>query len=261
MQSWISIQHVSVARKGRLLLDDVSWQTKRGEHWAILGANGAGKTTLLQTILGYLWPTKGSVQVLGNTLGQFDIRELRKSIGFVSTNMDARLDSDESAAAIAATGRYAAYGMYHAMADDDLHEAMHFLSVMGAEHLAEQPYQLLSQGEKQKVLIARSLMAHPSILVLDEPCNGLDFPSREQLLQTIQDLCAKETVPQILYVTHYPDEIVPAITHALLLKDGAVVTAGLKRDVIAESHLAKTFAIPVSVRWHDEYPVVRVKRS
>lgn len=259
MESFISVQNVSVSRHGRLLLNNVTWETKPLEHWAILGANGAGKTTLLQTILGYLWPTLGRVYVLSYQLGQYDVRKLRKSIGFVSTNMDARLEADQSALAITASGRYAAYGLYQDISDEDSKEAMHFLSMMDVADFAKEPYQLLSQGEKQKVLIARSLMAHPSILILDEPCNGLDFPSRERLVQTIQNLCSALNAPQVLYVTHYPDEIMPAITHTLLLRNGAIVGAGLKEEIMTEERLSTTFSIPVQVSFQDGYPVVRLK--
>ncbi len=259
MESLISFQHVSIVRQGRFLLDDVTWETKRSEHWAILGANGAGKTTLLQTILGYLWPSKGQIHVLTHQLGKYDVRELRKSIGFVSTNMDSRLEADQSALAITVSGRYAAYGLYEDIRKEDREEAMHFLSMMEAGQLATEPYQLLSQGEKQKVLIARSLMAHPSILILDEPCNGLDFPSRERLIQTIQNLCSTIDAPQVLYVTHYPDEIMPAISHTLLLRDGSIVGTGLKEEVLTEELLSMTFAIAVQVSFQNNYPVVRLK--
>ncbi len=259
MESLISVQNVSISRQGRFLLHDVTWETMRSQHWAILGANGAGKTTLLQTVLGYLWPSKGRVHVLSHQLGHYDVRELRKSIGFVSTNMDARLEADQSALAITASGRYAAYGLYENICQEDREQAMHFLSMMDADQLATEPYRLLSQGEKQKVLIARSLMAHPSILILDEPCNGLDFPSRERLIQTIQKLCSTLDAPQVLYVTHYPDEIMPAITHTLLLRDGTIVGAGLKQEMLTQESLSATFGISVHVKFQDGYPVVRLK--
>jgi len=255
------LDHVSISREGKKLLDDVSFVTRKGEHWALLGANGAGKTTLLQIMMGYLWPTDGSVEILGNTLGRIDVRELRKRIGFVSASMDARLEPGESALGIVLSGPFASWQLFETVADDTRAEAIRLLARLGASGLEQQPYRSLSQGERQKVLIARALLAHPQILILDEPCNGLDFPSREALLAAIDDLAQSADAPQLLYVTHYPDEIVPAITHAALLSEGRMVSAGDKQAVLQDEPLSTAFGIAVRVTWQDGYPIVRVARG
>ncbi|MCY0900691.1 MAG: ABC transporter ATP-binding protein [Firmicutes bacterium] len=255
------LDHVSISRDGKKLLDDVSFVTRKGEHWALLGANGAGKTTLLQILMGYLWPTDGSVHVLGHTLGRVDVRELRKQIGFVSASMDARLEPGESALGIVLSGPSASWQLFEPVEDDMREQAVSWLARLGASGLEEQPYRALSQGERQKVLIARALMANPQILILDEPCNGLDFPSRESLLAAIDDIARSGDAPQLLYVTHYPDEIVPAITHAALLSQGQMVSAGDKQAVLQDQPLSRAFGLPVRVMWQDGYPIVRVARS
>lgn len=255
------VQGVTIKREKIPLLDNVSWETKAGEHWALLGANGAGKTTLLQTLLGYLWPTSGTVRVLEHTLGEVDVRELRKAIGFVSVNMDARLEPGELVWRIVLTGLHASYELYRDAEQNERERAHDLLEQLGVESLADRPYRSLSQGERQKVLIARAMMASPRILILDEPCNGLDFPSRERLLQAIDQLAKNPGAPQLLYVTHYPDEIVPSITHTLLLKAGAVVASGEKERILTPHFLSSTFDVPVNVSWQEGYPVVRVVRG
>ena len=259
-QALIEIEDVTVKRQQQALLDGVDWRTEKGQHWALLGANGSGKTTLLQTILGYLWPTTGTVHALGHRLGAYDVRELRKKIGFVSSNMDARMEQGDSARAIVATGRLATYGLYDKPDEADMERAAALLDDLAASHVADQPYHTLSQGEKQKVLIARALMADPELLILDEPCNGLDFPSRERLQQAIETIGRQASGPQLIYVTHYPDEIVPTISHVMVLAKGSVVASGEKRDVLSDDVLSRAFSVPVHVMWHDDYPIVRVRR-
>ncbi|MCY0876536.1 MAG: ABC transporter ATP-binding protein [Firmicutes bacterium] len=260
-ESIIDISDMAVVRNGRFLLEGVTWQVRAGEHWALLGANGAGKTTLLQTLMGYLWPTSGRVNVLSHTLGSYDVRELRKEIGFVSVNMDARLSPTETVLAIALTGLSASYELYQEPSTAQIERAHTLLAHMGVDQHALRPYQSLSQGERQKVLIARALMASPRLLILDEPCGGLDFPSREQLLSALEDVLASPGAPQLIYVTHYPDELIPSMTHALLLAQGKVVASGPKETVLAPDPLATAFGVPVSVVWQEGYPIVRMLRG
>lgn len=259
--SVIEIEAASAVRASQTLFCDVTWRTQVGEHWALLGANGAGKTSLLQTLLGYLWPTVGRVRVLGHTLGGYDVRELRKEIGFVSANMDLRLSPSQTAREIVLTGLYASYELYEKPLEKQSLHAKELLSRMGVEDKSERPYQALSQGERQKVLIARALMSSPRLLILDEPCNGLDFPSREQLLTSLEDLMQSPGAPQLVYVTHYPDELTPSLTHALLLAHGKVVAQGAKEDVLAPDPLSQAFGVPVTVIWQEGYPIVRMQRS
>ena len=244
-------------RDGRPLLSSVTWRMRRKEHWALLGANGAGKTTLLQTVLGYLWPTRGSVRVLGQTYGQCDVREVRKRIGFVSSNMEGRLSSGQTAQNIVATGAEAAFAIYGELPADRRERARMLLRDFDMERFADQAYASLSQGERQKVMIARALMAEPHLLVLDEPCAGLDFPGRERLLHSLNRLCERENGPHLLYVTHYPEEILPGITHVAVLRAGAMIAAGAKRSVVTPGVLCAAYGLDVDVRWDRGVPLVR----
>nr|NNM90285.1 ATP-binding cassette domain-containing protein [Bacilli bacterium] len=256
----IHLQNVTVMRQGKAILQDITWHNEH-HHYAILGANGAGKTTLLQLIMGYLWPTQGSIRVLGHTLGKYDVRELRKEIGFVSSALDQRLDNTEEALNIVISGRHATHAMYHTITQAEREFAMHQLHRVGATNIATTRFGALSHGEKQKVLLARSLMAQAKMLILDEPCNGLDFPSREDLLDTIEAVAQSSDAPILLYVTHYPNEIVPSISHALLVKAGKVWNEGAKADVLTSQWLTSLYDRDVAVSFANGYPIVTSKRS
>lgn len=257
----IELHDILVKRDGRVILNLPSVEIGKGEHWAILGANGSGKTTLLQMILGYLWPTQGTVRVLGHILGRYDVRELRKQIGFVSMAMTERFLAADTAETIVATGKTAAAGSYLPLSDEDMKRAGELLDSLSMKHLANHPFRTLSQGERQKVMIARALHAEPELLVLDEPCTGLDFPSRESLLEMIEGIATTAHAPQILYVTHYPNELFPALTHVLMLKEGTLVAAGEKISSLTAGNLSEAFSLPIQLTWEDGVPNARRKKA
>jgi iron complex transport system ATP-binding protein len=261
MGTRIRLEGVTVRRKERCLVTGVNWEIGEGEHWALIGANGSGKTTLLQVILGYIWPTVGRVFVLGSRLGEADVRELRRRIGFVSTNMQVRLEADQTAFEIVASGLFGAYGIYERLEENAAARARELLSRAELADRAMQPFDTLSQGEKQKVLIARSLMPGPELLILDEPLGGLDLKARAQVLWFLEDLARSDRTLQIVYVTHYPDEIFPAITHAAILSGGRMLAQGRKREVLTRERLSDAYQVPVDVHWHDGSPIVTVHRD
>src|SRR5699024_2536129 len=165
------------------ILRDIDWTVKRGEHWTVLGLNGAGKTSLLNMVNGYIWPTTGEVEVLERPFGRTDIHELRKSIGWVSSALGERINGRHPAEEIVISGKCAAMRLVFEEAScEDLRLAEQWMEQLGVEYASGQAYEKCSQGERQKILIARSLMANPSLLILDEPTNGLDFIAREELL-------------------------------------------------------------------------------
>ncbi|GAB7387630.1 ABC transporter ATP-binding protein [Bacillaceae bacterium] len=259
MQPVIAVKDVFLRRDQRTILENITWSIFPGEHWALIGLNGSGKTSLLNMISGYLWPSKGTIQVLGRKFGECDLREVRKAIGTVSSAIQELLHRGDHVLDVVITGKYAALTLYEGVDEEDGKKALRLLDDFGCAHLAGRPYAVLSHGEKQKVLIARALMAEPELLVLDEPCTGLDLYAREKLLQDIQNLSRKANPPTIIYVTHHIEEIVPAITHAMLLRDGRIVSAGPKREVLTDKNLSETFQIPVHVEWRDERPWLQVR--
>ncbi|EWG11136.1 ABC transporter ATP-binding protein [Cytobacillus firmus] len=259
----LSLDNVSWKRNGKQILDNVSWKVWEGEHWALLGLNGSGKTTILQMITGYLWPNGGQVSVLGNLYGKTNIPELRKSIGWVSTSLDDKFQfrPSDSALEIVLSGKFASIGLYQEITQQDLDKAKDLMHQFNIGHVQNQTLTSLSQGEKRKAMIARALMASPKLLILDEPCNGLDIYSKEELLASIEKMAAQPDGPTILYVTHHIEEIVPSISHTMLLKDGKVIAQGSKRHTLTDQLLEETFRVPISVEWENGRPWVRVKPS
>ena len=251
METVIEMKDVSWRRLGKTILTNINWTVKQGEHWAVLGLNGAGKTTLLNMVNGYIWPTTGTVSVLGERFGKTDIREMRKSIGWVSSAMQERLNERHLTQDIIVSGKFASVGLYHLEpTEDDFNRAYHLMEKLGCAHLYDRTYEKCSNGEKQKILIARGLMPSPRLLILDEPTSGLDFIAREELMETLNDLTKTEDSPTIIFVSHHIEEVLPAFTHTLLLKAGTIFDQGKREHTLTSSNLTAFFEKPIQVEWH-----------
>jgi iron complex transport system ATP-binding protein len=238
----LKISNLRIQRDGVVILDDVNWRVERGEHWTILGANGSGKTSLLSALTGYLMPTAGEIYLLGKNYGESDWRELRKKIGIVSSSVRQMMNDDEPALETVASGKYAMIDFWGRMTRTDHARAMKLLQQIECAHLAEREWRVLSQGERQRVLIGRALMASPRVLILDEPCAGLDPAAREHFLQFIQRLGARKNSPTLILVTHHVEEIMPVFSHMLILNNGNVLAAGEKSSVLKAKLLSTAFA-------------------
>lgn len=253
----IELHQVSWRRQDHWVLREVNWQVREGEHWCLFGMNGSGKTTLLNLINGYIWPTAGSVTVLGRRFGQVDLRELRKLIGWVSSSLQAKLPGSDRVEEIVLSGKYASIGLYDQVTEEERAAAREWLSLMGCLPYADRAYHTLSQGEQQRVLIARALMANPRLLILDEPCSGLDLLGREQLLATIEQLARRPDAPTLIYVTHHLEEVLPCFTHTLLLRDGQVFQTGQTEELFQPEVLSQFLGVPIDVqRWQQRYWVM-----
>ncbi|MGG4494965.1 ABC transporter ATP-binding protein [Brevibacillus reuszeri] len=260
MEYVIDIQGVSWIRGTTTLLNNVNWQVRSNEHWALLGLNGSGKTTLLNLITGYIWPTTGAVSVLGHRFGEVDLRVLRQSIGWVSLSLQEKLHGGDLAQSVVVSGKYASIGLYERTSEEEWTRAKELMRTLGCEHLWNREFNTCSQGEKQKLLIARALMANPRILILDEPCNGLDLFSRERLLESIHDLTQQKDTPTLIYVTHHTEEILPAFTHTLLLRQGEVIESGETEKLMNEETLSEFFHAPVVVDKYEQRVYVRAAK-
>ncbi len=250
----IRLEHVSVVRGGTPLLDDVTWSVGAGERWALLGPNGSGKTTLLRVAGASLWPTSGVVEILGERLGRVDMRELRTRIAVVSASVARTLRPELAALDVVLTGRYAALETWwNEYTDEDRDQARSLLDEagFGSPEFAGRPFGLLSEGERQQVLLARALMANPELLLMDEPAAGLDLGARERLLTRLSDLAADPTVPPLVLVTHHLEEIPPGVTHAALLREAALVSTGPVTDVLTGAAVSHTYGVPVLVERRD----------
>ncbi|MBE1554285.1 ABC transporter ATP-binding protein [Sporosarcina limicola] len=259
MENILSFNNVSLRKGARTILSDISWKFRENEQWAVLGLNGSGKTSLLNVIMGYHYPSDGEVTVLGNNFGKTNLQELRKEIGFVSTSLDrfSQLTNNEKVEEIIVSGKFASFGLYENVSPMDWAKADSLLDSFRLSYLKGKLFHLLSQGEKRRVLIARSLMSDPKVLILDEPCTGLDILSREEVLHLTKEVIGKDR--HLIFVTHHIEELVKEITHVLLLHEGKVVAAGPKVDVLDADLLSKTFEVPVKVRWEEERPWLTIK--
>ena len=238
----LEISNLRIQRGGVVILDDMNWRVERGQHWVILGANGSGKTSLLSALTGYLMPTAGEISLLGETYGKSDWRELRKKIGLVSSSVRQMMADDEPALETVASGKYAMIDFWGRLSRTDKAKALKLLKQVECEYLAGRPWRVLSQGERQRVLIGRALMAKPRVLILDEPCAGLDPAAREHFLQFIQRLGARKNSPTLVLVTHHVEEIMPIFSHLLVLKNGKVLAAGKKSAALKTKLLSRAFA-------------------
>jgi iron complex transport system ATP-binding protein len=237
----LEISNLRIERGGVKIHDGLSWRVEHGQHWVILGANGSGKTSLLSALTGYLMPTDGEILLLGKIYGQSDWRELRKQIGLVSSSVRQMMADDEPALETVASGKYAMIDFWGRVTRAEKSQALKLLRQVECEYLAERPLRVLSQGERQRVLIGRALMAKPRVLILDEPCAGLDPAAREHFLQFIQRLGARKNSPTLVLVTHHVEEIMPVFSHLLVLKNGKVLAAGEKTTVLNSKNLSSAF--------------------
>ncbi len=242
---WISLSDVRFIRNRRVILDDISWKIRPGEHWAVLGANGSGKTTLLQLMAGYLWPTAGRITVLGKRFGETDLRELRKEIGWIGSFLQASVPPSQKPLDFIVSGKYATLGIFDKPGESDYDQARAIAARLQCSNILDLPYAVLSQGEKQRLLIARGLIHKPRLIILDEPCSGLDLVSREQLLSTLDDIGRSPGGPTMILVTHHLEEIMSSFTHALLLKSGRLAGAGARHEMLNSALLSDVFGIPI----------------
>lgn len=250
MEEIISLDNVSYIRNGKYILKDINWHVNRGEHWVILGPNGSGKTTTLNMVNGYIFPSQGHVKVLEFEFGHSSIIELRKRIGWVSSALSQFIPTNDYPLHIVLSGKFASLGLWEKVEDDDIARANEILDLLKIRHLAERKYGMLSQGEKQKVLIGRALMNHPDIIIFDEAFNGLDIFARHDMEITINEL-AEGNITFIL-VTHNTDEILPVFGKALLLKDGQVHSQGDIDDMIQYDNLSDFYGANVDVFKHKD---------
>jgi iron complex transport system ATP-binding protein len=244
----IDFRNITLRRGGQRLVGPVSWSVELDERWVVIGPNGAGKTSLLRIAAAMEHPSSGIAYVLGERLGRVDMSELRARVGLSSSALSQRVPDGEVVRDLVVSAGYAVLGRWRERYEDiDYEQAIDMLESVGAEHLADRPYETLSEGERKRVLIARSLMTDPELLLLDEPAAGLDLGGREELVARLADLAADPDAPATVLVTHHVEEIPPGFSHCLVLSEGEVVAAGLLPDVLTAENLSKAFGQSIAL--------------
>ncbi|MEY4307345.1 MAG: hypothetical protein RJA95_713 [Verrucomicrobiota bacterium] len=237
----LEVSRLRIAREDKVILRGLDWRVAPGQHWVILGPNGSGKSSLLAALTGYFAPTSGSLSVLGETFGRSDWRELRRRIGLVGPSVAAMIAPAEPALSVVAGGVDGLINLWRRPKPATLALARRLLRLLKVGGLAARPWGHLSQGERQRVLIARALASDPALLILDESCAGLDPVARAEFLALVKRLPKLKPGLAIVFVTHHVEELLPTFTHALLLRNGSVLAAGKMADVLKPAALSKLF--------------------
>jgi iron complex transport system ATP-binding protein len=248
----ILMQGVRIRRGGSWLLEGIDWRVEPGEQWALLGPNGAGKSTLLTLAAATDHPTAGTVELLGERMGRTDVRRLRERIGVVEARLDRKLDESYDVATIVLTGATGTRIPLWERYDEQVKtRAAELLELFGCSDLAERPLGICSQGERQRILLARALMSSPRLLLLDEPAAALDLPAREALVAALEALAASDPELTTILATHHLEELPRSTTHALLLRGGELVASGPVEKTLTSETLSRCFAIPIEIAQRD----------
>jgi iron complex transport system ATP-binding protein len=251
----ISFDRVSVIRSGNFLVRGLSWQVELDERWVVLGPNGAGKTTLLNLASARMHPSRGTAWVLGERLGRTDVNELRTRVGLTTGSFAERVPPTERVLDVVVTAAWSVVGRWRENYDpQDERRARQLLGQLGMGALVDREFGTLSEGERKRTQIARALMTDPELMLLDEPTAGLDLGGREDLVARLAELAGDPDAPAMVLVTHHVEEIPPGFTHAMLLREGTIVAAGLLGETMTADNLSKTFGLPLIVqRLGDRY--------
>jgi len=258
----VALSDVSLVLDGKRVLSHVNWEVRPGENWVVLGPNGSGKTSLLSIINGYRWPSSGDVSVLGRRFGEADLRELRTETGLVSSYLDWMIGGDEKVIDLVVSGKFGSTRVWSKVGAKDVARAASLLRAVGCSGQRVKVISELSQGERQKVAIARALMARPRLLILDEPCEGLDIASRESFLDGLAPLLSERGGPSFIEVTHRTEDIPPGFTHALLLRGGRVVGSGEIATTLTSRKLTRCLGTEVELKgWGGRYYMIPARRG
>lgn len=248
----LKTENLGLKKGSKYILKDINWEIQSGDNWVLFGLNGCGKTTLLSILAGYQSGNEGYNCLFDEKVDKNNFLQLRKRIGFVSSSFFDRYLKKELVTDIVLAGKFGTLGIAGEIADEDIQKAKSLSRMLGIEKKMRYPYDCLSKGQQQRVLIARAMMNEPEILLLDEPCSGLDMIARETFLHNIQDLAERNRMA-IVYVTHHTEEILPFFNKAALMKDGELVEKGELEEVFSQEILEKFFGVKTSILWTDQH--------
>ncbi|KQR93186.1 MAG: ABC transporter ATP-binding protein [Microbacterium ginsengisoli] len=262
MPQVLEFADVVVRRNAKDIVEHLTWSVAGDERWVVLGPNGAGKTTVLQLAAALLYPTSGTVSILGERLGRTDVFDLRPRIGFASTALSRRIPSEESVLDVVLTAAYSVLGRWREQYEAiDERRALRVLAEWKLDHLADRSFGTLSDGEQKRVQIARAVMTDPELLMLDEPTASLDLGSREELVSLLGGYAQAPSTPAMIMVTHHVEEIPIGFTHVLLMREAQAVAAGPLADTLTAANLSATFGVDVELDEHEGRFAARAVRS
>ena len=251
MEPIIETKSLSHKQGSKYLIKDINWIVNKKEHWIVFGTNGCGKTTLLSTVCGYRGHNKGECYLFGEKINKENAEILRRRVGFVSSSYMDRCFQNESGLDIILSAKFGGFGRRYNILDEDISRARNLLKAFGVAEKGDYPFCMLSQGQKQRVLLARALMVPPELLILDEPLNGLDIYARDFFLNTLQEIESK-TDATIIYVTHHAEEIVPFFKKGMLLKNGEVFAQGDFNQIFSDANLSSYFGHKTCAKWQGD---------
>ena len=240
----VQIKNATVYLRDTHALKSIDWTVRPDEHWALVGNNGSGKTTLLKLIFGELLPISGGTVHWFNNRTWNGLADIREQVGYVSAEYQENYDRNVTGLEVVESGFFASIGLWQTVNARQKQRADECLHLLEIEYLSQKRFRSMSYGEARRVLLARALVHRPTLLVLDEPCSGLDIPTRERFLETLQKLSRKT---QMIYVTHHIEEILPAITHVLYLKNGAIFRQGNKDAMLQDKVLSEALGYPLTL--------------
>ena len=245
----LKLSKVNLTRNGKSLIKDLNFEVLSDQNWVVLGPNGSGKSSLLKIASMFEHPSSGSVTLLEHTLGTSDIRKIRHLVGFTGHGISQLLRPELKTEDVVMTAKHGALEpWWHTYSSEDKLKAHSHMEILGINHLAKQRFGTLSSGEKQRALLARSLMSDPKLLLLDEPASGLDLPSREELMQSLSSLVSESFSPPVVMVTHHVEEIPKGFSHILFLKEGSTMASGTINEKLNPENLSKCFGIDLEIR-------------
>ena len=260
MKEILNYKNITFKRDGRKILKDINWKVCESENWALLGLNGSGKSTILSMIPAYTFATSGELSVFGKTFGSCVWNDVKTKVGFVSStlnNFSDRLNT-QTLSDVVLSGKYNSIGIYQEITQQDREEANKIIDDFKLTQLKTNKFSTLSQGEQRKTLLARAFMNKPELLILDEPCSGLDIRAREIFLKSLEENFKNKNMP-FIYVTHQIEEIISSVTHVAILDKGVIVAQGNKFEVLTEENLSKLFDIDLKIEWSNDRPFLLIK--